>query len=72
MDRNLTEEKYMVVLFYNHEMYKSNIITFANSEPELIPNDALYDKKDALRVEHDVASMEHYQAYNEFNLLRSL
>mgnify|MGYP003418106217 FL=1 len=60
MDRNLTEEKYTVVLFHNHEMYKSNIITFTNSEPELIPNDALIDKKDALKIEHDVASQEHY------------
>lgn len=72
MDRNLTEEKYAVVLFHNHEMYKSNIITFTNSEPELIPNDALIDKKDALKIEHDVASQEHYQSYNEFNQLRSL
>lgn len=72
MDPCLTEEKYAVILFHNHEMYKSNIITFTNSEPHLIPNDALIDKKDALRVEHDVASQEHYQLYNEFNLLRSL
>lgn len=72
MDRNLIEEKYAVILFHNHEMYKSNIITFTNSEPELIPNDALIDKKDALKIEHDVASQEHYQSYNEFNLLRSL
>ena len=72
MDKNLTEEKYMVVLFHNHEMFKSNVITFTNSEPELIPNDALIDKHDALKIEHDVASFEHYQLYNEFNLLRSL
>ena len=72
MDRNLTEEKYMAVLFRNHEMYKSNIITFINSEPDLIPNDIFIDKKDALKIEHDVASYEHYQSYNEFNLLKSL
>ena len=72
MDRNRVEEKFMAVLFYNHEMYKSNVLTFTNSEPELIPNDALLDKRDALRIEHDVYSMEHYQAYNEFNMLRSL
>ena len=72
MDRNLTEEKYMAVLFRNHEMYKSNVITFINSEPDLIPNDIFIDKKDALKIEHDVASYEHYQSYNEFNLLKSL
>lgn len=72
MNREFTEEKYMVVLFHNHEMFKSNIITFTNSEPELIPNSALLDQKDALKINHDVASMEHYQLYNEFNLLRSL
>ena len=72
MNREFTEEKYMAVLFHNHEMFKSNIITFTNSEPELIPNSALLDQKDALKISHDVASMEHYQLYNEFNLLRSL
>lgn len=72
MDRNLLEEKYMAVLFYNHEMFKSNVIIFTNNEPELIPNDALLDQRDALKIEHDVASQEHYQVYNEFNQLKSL
>ena len=72
MVRELTEEKYGVILFHNHEMYKSNIITFTNSEPELIPPEELLDAKDTLKIEHDVDSLEHYQAYNEFNQLRSL
>ena len=72
MVRELTEEKYAVILFYNHEKYQSNIITFTNSEPELIPAEELLDAKDTLKIEHDVSSLEHYQAYNEFNQLRSL
>lgn len=72
MNRNLLEEKYMVILFHNHEMYKSNVLVFTNSEPESIPNDLLVDQRDALKIEHDVASQEHYQAYNEFNQLKSL
>lgn len=72
MDINLLEEKYMVVLFYNHEMFKSNILTFTNSEPELIPSESLADQRDALKIEHDVASYEHYQVYDEYNQLRSL
>ena len=72
MERNRTEEKYAIVLFNNHEMYKSNILTFTNSEPQLIPNDALLDKRDALKIEHGASSQEHYQIYNEFNLLKSL
>ena len=72
MNRNLTEEKYAVVLFNNHEMYKSNVIEFTNSEPHLIPNDALLDKRDALKIEHGASSQEHYQIYNEFNQLKSL
>ena len=72
MVRELTEEKYAVILFYNHEKYQSNIITFTNSEPELIPAEELLDAKDTLKIEHDVSSLEHYQVYNEFNQLRSL
>ena len=60
------------ILFYNHEMFKSNVLIFTNSEPELIPSESLADQRDALKIEHDVSSMEHYQLYNEFNQLRSL
>ena len=72
MTREMLEEKYAVILFYNHEMYKRNIITFTNSEPDKIPTEELLDKKDVLQIEHDVDSFEHYQVYNEFNQLRSL
>ena len=48
MVREMVEEKYAVILFYNHEMYKSNIITFTNSEPDKIPKEELLDKKDVL------------------------
>ena len=70
MDPNFIEEKYIAVLFYNHEMYKSNVLVFTNSEPELIIPEGWTG--DSLRIEHDVYSMEHYQVYNEYNQLRSL
>ena len=67
MNNKTQEEKYMVVLFYNHEMYKSNIITFTNSED--VPDEYLVDQRDALRIEHDVQSFEHYQSYDVTNML---
>lgn len=72
MDINLLEEKYMAILFYNHEMFKSNVLIFTNSEPELIPSESLADQRDALKIEHDVDSYEHYQSYDEFNQLKNL
>jgi hypothetical protein len=33
LNPELVEEKFMAVLFYNHTMYKSNIITFTNANP---------------------------------------
>jgi len=58
MNNRTQEEKYLAVLFYNHEMYQSNIITFTNSED--VPDEYLVDQRDALRIEHDVLSFEHY------------
>lgn len=69
MDNNTEEQKYIAILFHNHEMYKSNILTFTNSEPEKIPNEYLIDKNDALKIEHDAQSFDHYQSYDIDNTL---
>lgn len=70
MENRTQEEKYIAIIFQNHEMYKSNILTFTNSED--VPNEYLIDQKDALRIEHDVQSFEHYQSYDITNMLVNL
>ena len=67
MENRTQEEKYIAIIFQNHEMYKSNILTFTNSED--VPDEYLIDQKDALRIEHDVQSFEHYQSYDITNML---
>ena len=67
MENCTQEEKYIAIVFQNHEMYKSNILTFTNSED--VPDEYLIDQKDALRIEHDVQSFEHYQSYDITNML---
>lgn len=67
MENRTQEEKYIAIIFQNHEMYKSNILTFTNSED--VPDEYLVDQKDALRIEHDAQSFEHYQSYDITNML---
>jgi hypothetical protein len=67
MENCTQEEKYIAIVFQNHEMYKSNILTFTNSED--VPNEYLIDQKDALKIEHGVQSFEHYQSYDITNML---
>ena len=69
MDINYEEEKYVAILFHNHEMCKSNMLTFTNIEAEKIPNDYFIDKHDALQIKHDAQSFEHYQSYDIDNTL---
>lgn len=56
-------EQFQVVLFYNHEMVKSNVITFTNSEAELIPNEFKVSESDTLIIDHGPYSQDHYQSY---------
>ena len=63
MDPRAPEERYQVVLFYNHEMIKSNVVVFTNTEADKIPNEFLVDANDSLRIEHGADSKDHYQAY---------
>jgi hypothetical protein len=60
MDPRAPEERYQVVLFYNHEMIKSNVVVFTNTEADKIPNEFLVDANDSLRIEHGADSKDHY------------
>lgn len=64
LDPTTDNESYQIVMFYNHEMIKSNVVTFTNTEAHLIPPDSKTDGGDKLLIEHDVDSRDHYQAYS--------
>ena len=57
----------MVVLFYNHTMYKSNELVFTNED--VIPDKTTLDKGDILIFEHLENSADNYQSYNITNYL---
>lgn len=64
MSPTAAEERYQVVLFNNHQMVKSNIITFINTEADQIPNEFKVDANDKLIIEHGTYSQDHYQSYS--------
>lgn len=70
LDPCTVDEKYQAVLFYNHEMVKSNIVVFTNSEE--VPPRFKVNAGDVLRIEHDVDSREHYQVYSSANDLLNI
>ena len=63
MEPTFAEERYQAVLFYNHNMFKSNVITFTNTEADLIPIEFNVDANDILEIEHGGHSQDHYQSY---------
>lgn len=67
MQNDLEQERYVAVVFYNHEMYKSNELVFTNSE--VIPDKTTLDKGDILIFEHYENSSDSFQLYNELNYL---
>lgn len=64
LDPTTDSESYQIVMFYNHEMIKSNVVTFTNTEAHLIPPESKTDGGDKLLIEHDVDSRDHYQVYS--------
>ena len=64
---HMIEEKIYAILFYNHEKYKSNIITFTNNTP--ISNTANNALSNKIEIEHDEYSNSTYQLYGENNFL---
>jgi len=61
LDPGLKEEKFKVVLYYNHERFVSNELVFTNLDKDKIPDGATMDATDAIYIEHDTNSMESYQ-----------
>ena len=51
LNTEMVEEKFIAVLFYNHTMYKSNIITFTNGNPPIDEKTADL-ANGACRIEH--------------------
>lgn len=67
MDPKTESERYQAILFYNHERYDSNILTFINTQADEIPPEFAVDAADVIRIEHDVYSQDHYQIYSSAN-----
>lgn len=67
LDTKYIEEKYTAILFFNHSMFKSNIITFTNENPPV--DEKIADQSDACRIEHGENSQPSYQMYGLNNLL---
>ena len=68
LNTEMVEEKFIAVLFYNHTMYKSNIITFTNGNPPVDEKTADL-ANGACRIEHSDNSQPSYQVYGLNNLI---
>ena len=68
LNTEMIEEKFIAVLFYNHIMYKSNIITFTNGNPPVDEKTADL-ANGACRIEHSDNSQPSYQVYGLNNLI---
>lgn len=55
------EDKFKVVLFYNHNKFESNVITFENLNH---PNKSEIIKSTIIPIKHHVDSASHYAVYN--------
>lgn len=69
MNPDLPTQKYIALVCYNHNIYKSNELIFENSQ-ELKDLD-LADKSDALEIEHGQSSNSVYPLYNEIYYLKN-
>jgi hypothetical protein len=62
-----TEERFVVVLFYNHIMYKSNELVFKNDN--LITDESLVSLSDKIAIKHGKNSKNVYQDYSITNAI---
>lgn len=67
MEPTKENEKFQVVLFYNHEKVLSNTLVFTNLEADDIPPQFSIDANDIIKIEHGAYSQDHYQAYSQAN-----
>ena len=70
MQKDVSQEKYVAVVFYNHNMYKSNELIFTNSD--VIPDKTTLDKGDILIFEHLENSSDKHQLYTELGYLQDV
>ena len=68
MRPELEEEKFMAVIFYNHEMFKSNELVFRNRQ-ELVDKNTLDNGDSVLTFEHLTNSRKSYYNYADSNYL---
>ena len=68
LEPDTPEQRYMAILFYNHELFKSNELIFENRDT--VPNSDILDKTDGLYLEHLTNSFNDYPMYNEINYLQ--
>ena len=66
LDPNTEEEKFMVILFYNHEMFKSGELVFRNLDE--IPDTTTLDKNGSVFIEHNKNSLDCYQTLYGSNM----
>ena len=70
LDPNLKEEKFVVVVFYNHEIFKSGELIFTNSDE--FEDFYSVDKSNAVYIEHGNNSMDSFQSlYGATNFLNN-
>lgn len=67
MQPNLENEKFVALVFYNHNMYKSNELVFTNSD--VIPDKTTLDKGDILIFEHGERSSDNFSLYSDLGVL---
>lgn len=67
MSHDSTEEKFVAVLFYNHDRIQSRELVFTNAD--VVPDKTTLDKGDILIFEHKEQSYDDYQVYSITNYL---
>jgi hypothetical protein len=55
---NVEEEKFKVVVYYNHERFDSNELVFTNTDPVVDPT--TIDINDAISIKHGLYSSDTY------------
>jgi hypothetical protein len=67
MSPDLNTEKFVAIVFYNHNMYKSDELVFTNSD--VIPDKTTLDKGDILIFEHGERSSDNFSLYTDLGVL---
>lgn len=69
LDPMLEQEKFIALVIYNHEIYKSNELVFNNTNP--LPAQKETDATDTLRIEH-IASTHSFNTYYVYDATNNL